>query len=77
MENIEKIIEIFKKGGIYIKPENKGKFTNYCGGKVTNECISKGKNSSSSTIRKRATFAQNSRKWKHGNGGNISKPWEN
>lgn len=77
MENIEKIIEIFKKGGIYIKPENKGKFTDYCGGKVTNECISKGKNSSSSAIRKRATFAQNSRKWKHVNGGNISKPWEN
>ena len=53
------------KSGIKIKKENKGKFTDYCGGKVTSECISKGKNSSSATIRKRATFAANARKWKH------------
>lgn len=52
-----------KKGGIHIKPENKGKFTDYCGGKVTNECIQKGLNSPSATIRKRANFARNARKW--------------
>ena len=28
-------------GKIEIKPENKGKFTEYCGGKVTNKCIEK------------------------------------
>jgi len=54
-----------KKGGIHIKPENKGKFTDYCGGKVTGECIEKGLNSPSATIRKRANFARNARKWNH------------
>ena len=55
----------FKKGNkIYIKKKNRGKFTEYCGGNVTNECIQRGKNSSNPTIRKRAIFAQNSRKWK-------------
>lgn len=52
-----------KKGGIHIKPENKGKFTEYCGGKVTDECIQRGLHSDSSTIRKRANFARNARKW--------------
>ena len=56
----------FKEGGgIHIKKENRGKFTEYCGGKVTSECIARGKRSSSPTIRKRATFAANARKWKH------------
>ena len=38
-------IEIFgvpylKKGkGIHIKKKNRGKFTEYCGGEVTDECI--------------------------------------
>ena len=55
----------FKKGNkIYIKKKNRGKFTEYCGGKVTDECIQRGKNSSNPAIRKRAIFAQNSRKWK-------------
>lgn len=58
-------------GKIYIKPQNRGKFTEYCGGKVTSECIAKGKRSSSPTIRKRATFADNARKWKHELGGNM------
>lgn len=54
----------FKNGGkIHIKKKNRGKFTDYCGGKVTEECIRRGKNSSNSTIRKRATFAANARKW--------------
>lgn len=60
-----------KGGKIYIKPENRGKFTEYCGGKVTSECIAKGKRSSNPTIRKRATFADNARKWKHEFGGHL------
>lgn len=58
-------------GGIHIKKENRGKFTEYCGGKVTSECIARGKRSSSPTIRKRATFAANARKWKHDDGGPL------
>lgn len=62
----------FAKGGkIHIKPENKGKFTKYCGGKVTSECIAKGKRSSDPAVRKRATFAANARKWKHAFGGDL------
>ena len=63
-------IEAFKKGNkIHIKKENRGKFTDYCGGKVTSECIQRGKNSSDPKIRKRATFAANVRTWKHQSGG--------
>lgn len=66
-------IGFYKSGHkIKIKKENKGKFTDYCGGKVTSECISRGKNSSDLKIRKRATFAANARKWKHKNGGVIA-----
>lgn len=62
----------FKEGGgIHIKKENRGKFTEYCGGKVTSECIVRGKRSSSPTIRKRAVFAQNARKFKHADGGPL------
>lgn len=67
-------IPINKKGSkIKIKKQNKGKFTDYCGGKVTQECINRGKNSPSATIRKRATFADNARKWKHQEGGKINR----
>lgn len=59
-------------GGIHIKKANRGKFTEYCGGKVTSECIARGKRSSSPTIRKRATFAANARKWKHEDGGPLN-----
>lgn len=66
----QKAIDLFKKGNkIHIKKANRGKFTEYCGGKVTSACISKGKNSPNPAIRKRATFAANARKWKHQNGG--------
>lgn len=58
-------------GGIHIKKKNRGKFTEYCGGKVTSECIARSKRSSSPTIRKRATFAANARKWKHEDGGPL------
>lgn len=60
----------FADGGkIHIKKKNRGKFTEYCGGKVTEECIRKGKNSSNPTTRKRATFADNARGWNHADGG--------
>lgn len=55
-------------GGIHIKKANRGKFTKYCGGKVTSACIAKGKRSSSPAVRKRATFAANARKWHAGGG---------
>ena len=74
--NIRKmnILQILKNGsGIYIKPSQKGSFTKYCKGKVTEECIRKGKNSPDPKIRKKATFAANSRKWKHQEGGQIIK----
>ena len=68
------ILEFLKNGsGIHIKEKNKGKFTSYCGGKVTNECIQKGKNSSNPAIRKRATFADNARHFKHEKGGELIK----
>ena len=64
------VLEFLKKGsGIHIKKENKGKFTDYCGGKVTSACIAKGKNSSDPAVRKRATFADNARHFKHRSGG--------
>ena len=59
------------KSGIHIKEKNKGSFTTYCGGKVTNECIQRAKNSSNPKIRKKAIFAQNARRWKHQFGGTI------
>lgn len=65
LDNIRHVnIPSMKSGGkIHIKKANRGKFTEYCGGKVTAECIARGKRSPNPTIRKRATFAANSRKW--------------
>lgn len=64
------MIKFLKKGNeIHIKKNKQGSFTRWCGGEVTEECIKKGKNSPNSAIRKKATFADNVRKW-HG-GGNI------
>lgn len=81
IENIEKMnnIEIFgipylKDGKrIHIKKENKGKFTKYCNGKVTQKCIDKAKRSGNSKLVKRAVFAENVRSWskKHFQGGII------
>lgn len=63
---------MFAKGGkIHIKKANRGKFTEYCGGKVTSECIARGKRSSNPAVRKRATFAANARKWHHALGGYL------
>lgn len=61
------------KSGIHIKKKNRGSFTSYCGGKVTDECIRRAKNSPSAAIRKKAVFAQNARGWakKHQEGGTL------
>ena len=62
-----------KKGSkIHIKKKNRGKFTEYCGGEVTDKCIQKAKKSGNSKLVKRAVFAQNARKWKHKEGGEIN-----
>lgn len=54
----------YKKGGtIHIKKSQRGSFTKYCNGKVTEECIRRGKNSPNPKIRKKATFAANTRSW--------------
>ena len=67
------MVQEMKKGGpIHIKKQNRGEFTKYCKGKVTQECITRGKNSPDPKIRKQATFADNARKWKHYNGGKIN-----
>ena len=64
------VVTAYKKGGrIHIKKKNRGSFTRWCKGKVTEECIRRGKNSSNPAIRKKAVFAANSRRWKHENGG--------
>lgn len=69
-----KLLPKFKKGNkIHIKKKNRGKFTQYCGGKVTDECIQRGKNSSNPVIRKRAVFADNARHFKHILGGTLLK----
>ena len=85
IENIpDKLINIFLSGGnlkiksksgnkIHIKKKNRGKFTEYCGGNVTSECIARAKRSGNPTLVKRATFAANARKWKHKSGGTIRK----
>ena len=60
----QEAIDLFKKGNkIHIKKKNRGSFTRWCGGNVTEECIKRGKNSPNPAIRKKATFAANSRKW--------------
>lgn len=62
--NFDDYIIRFKKGNkIHIKKKNVGTFTKWCGGNVTSECIQKGKHSNNPKIRKKAIFAQNSRKW--------------
>lgn len=72
LPNSFQALNTFAKGGkIHIKKANRGKFTEYCGGKVTSECIAKGKRSSNPAVRKRATFAANARKWKHAFGGDL------
>lgn len=65
-------VPYYKKGkNIKIKKKNRGKFTEYCGGKVTQECIDKAKKSKNPTLRKRAVFAENAKVWKHQDGGSL------
>jgi len=46
-------ILLLKNGsGIHIKKSHRGRFTEYCNGKVTEECIRRGKNSPDPKIRK-------------------------
>lgn len=72
------IIELLKNGsGIHIKEKNKGSFTRWCGGNVTDECIQRGKNSSNPKIRKKATFADNARHFKHRSGGQVVQDFRN
>ena len=54
---------IFKKGGIYIKPKNRGKFNALK--KRTGKTTAQLKHSKNPLTRKRATFAANAKKWKH------------
>jgi len=63
-----------KKGGIHIKPENRGKFTEYKKrtGKTTEEAL----HSKDPHVRKMAQFAKNARKWKHQEGGLHSNVWD-
>lgn len=81
MNDLRAMSNYMAKGGkIHIKPENRGKFTKYCGGKVTSECIARGKRSSDPAVRKRATFAANARKWHHAFGGDLlthGAEWDN
>lgn len=66
------MIQRFKNGKkIHIKESQKGSFTRYCGGNVTSECIARGKTSPDPRIRKKATFADNARKWNHQEGGTL------
>lgn len=59
----------YKGGGIHINPKNKGKFNalKKRTGKSTEELT----HSKNPLTRKRAIFAQNSKKWKHADGGEI------
>lgn len=64
------MLEMLKNGsGIHIKKKNRGSFTKWCGGNVTDECIRRGKNSPNPKIRRKATFADNARHFKHKSGG--------
>ena len=71
MDNFElfSIPMLANGSGIHIKKENRGKFTETKRrtGKTTEELT----HSKNPLTRKRAIFAQNSRKFKHMNGGNI------
>jgi len=76
--NQEPLFE-YKDGGIYIKPENRGKFTAYAKahGKGVQEMASHimaNKEDYSPTLVKRANFARNAAKWKHEHGGLIHYP---
>ena len=74
MDNFElfSIPMLANGSGIHIKKENRGKFTETKKrtGKTTEELT----HSKNPLTRKRAIFAQNSRKWKHEDGSEVHKP---
>lgn len=74
MEDLEifGIPYLAKGAGIHIKKENRGKFTETKKrtGKTTEELT----HSKNPLTRKRAIFAQNAKKWKHKDGGEVHKP---
>lgn len=74
MEDLEifGIPYLAKGSGIHIKKENRGKFTETKKrtGKTTEELT----HSKNPLTRKRAIFAQNAKKWKHEDGGEVHKP---
>ena len=74
MEDLEVfgIPYLAKGSGIHIKKENRGKFTatKKRTGKTTEELT----HSKNPLTRKRAIFAQNAKKWKHEDGGEVHKP---
>lgn len=58
------IVPKYRNGGsIYIKPENRGKFTETM--RRTGKTAEELSHSSNPLTRKRAIFALNARKWKH------------
>jgi hypothetical protein len=63
--------ELAGGGKIHIKPENRGKFTALL--KRTGKSASWFKEHGTPLQKKRATFALNARKWKHGDGGLIER----
>lgn len=63
--------ELAGGGKIHIKPENRGKFTALL--KRTGKSASWFKEHGTPLQKKRATFALNARKWKHGDGGYIER----
>lgn len=78
MSNIEIFgIPYLKKGGIHIKEENKGKFTasaKAAGQSVQEHAKSVLNNPNATPLqKKRANFARNAAKWKHQNGGKVTK----
>ena len=74
MEDLEifGIPYLAKGSGIHIKKKNRGKFTETKKrtGKTTEELT----HSKNPLTRKRAIFAQNAKKWKHEDGGEVHKP---
>ena len=63
-EDVWTLASLLKKGGgIHIKKKNKGSFTKYCKGEVTNACIQRAKKSGNVKLIKKAVFAENARKW--------------
>ena len=68
----QKYNEFAEGGGIHIKPENRGKFTALK--ERTGHSATWFKEHGTPAQKKMAVFALNSKKWKHGDGGNLFYP---